>query len=572
MRPIRAADHEHELLLVRLDVGRRLGARGDVVLRLVGRAGEVPAQVRVLLGNRARALRFCVPTGERRRRRRRDARGVGRARTVRPVADVVAVERGVARTAEQGRAQPVREQHRLLEPRQVVADPRTDQHQRSRRPPRRCRTSWSRRVRSRARSTSGTASSGIRISSSARPSTASASAPPSCQVPRHRRLLSEPQHREHCEHDRERGRGLREQRRVVEPEVRVRRRQHCRDEPGPIAGQPAAEQPDEADRGRSQQARHQPVPQRTLHPDERPRGQIGDVQRRVGGARELQPRELVAQRVEKALAVCKDVRPVVVRDRVSPNRRVAFGDQHVRHPPHEPEHHDHDQPRPETRVHHPAEAPAESVRTDPGSVSHARIMMETSIRTSPVPSGGAGARCRMCAFPTRCRWSNSRPRSRNWPATWQPPSAAGCYSSPSTTAAQGYEQWGCRTCAQWLSWHCGLDIRAAQERVPRRARARGVAVVTAEFAAGGSAISKVRAMTRVATPENEEKLITLATHTTAVQVERAVRAYRSISPGDTRDRRGEHASRGALPALRLGRRRFARRAFPDTSGDGRDRS
>ena len=35
---------------------------------------------------------------------------------------------------------------------------------------------------------------------------------------------------------------------------------------------------------------------------------------------------------------------------------------------------------------------------------------------------------------------------------------------------RGYEEWGCRTCAHWLSWHCGLDLRAAQERV-RVARA-----------------------------------------------------------------------------------------------------
>src|SRR5438034_10700022 len=29
----------------------------------------------------------------------------------------------------------------------------------------------------------------------------------------------------------------------------------------------------------------------------------------------------------------------------------------------------------------------------------------------------------------------------------------------------GYEQWGCRTCSHWLNWHCGLDLRAARERV-----------------------------------------------------------------------------------------------------------
>ena len=30
---------------------------------------------------------------------------------------------------------------------------------------------------------------------------------------------------------------------------------------------------------------------------------------------------------------------------------------------------------------------------------------------------------------------------------------------------KGHESWGCRTVAHWLSWHCGLDMRAAREKV-----------------------------------------------------------------------------------------------------------
>ena len=58
----------------------------------------------------------------------------------------------------------------------------------------------------------------------------------------------------------------------------------------------------------------------------------------------------------------------------------------------------------------------------------------------------------------------------------------------------GYEEWGCRTCAQWLSWHCGLDIRAAQERV-RSSALEEAAADHAEFGAGKLSYSKVRAMT-----------------------------------------------------------------------------
>ncbi|MDQ1509043.1 MAG: hypothetical protein QOG50_887 [Actinomycetota bacterium] len=84
----------------------------------------------------------------------------------------------------------------------------------------------------------------------------------------------------------------------------------------------------------------------------------------------------------------------------------------------------------------------------------------------------------------------------------------------------GYESWGCRTCSHWLSWHCGLDLRAAREHV-RVARAlKTLPLITQEFAAGKLSYSKVRALTRVATPENEADLAMIAEHATAVQVER----------------------------------------------------
>jgi hypothetical protein len=92
----------------------------------------------------------------------------------------------------------------------------------------------------------------------------------------------------------------------------------------------------------------------------------------------------------------------------------------------------------------------------------------------------------------------------------------------------GHEHWGCRTCAQWLSWHCGLAPRAARERV-RVARAlEELPLITAAFAAGRISYSKVRAITRVATPDNEAAHVTHAEHGTAVHVERSVRALRRV--------------------------------------------
>ena len=92
------------------------------------------------------------------------------------------------------------------------------------------------------------------------------------------------------------------------------------------------------------------------------------------------------------------------------------------------------------------------------------------------------------------------------------------------------EGWGhgFRSCADWLSWRVGLDKGAARERV-RVARALGTLPRLARAFAGGEiSYSKVRALTRVATPETEEQLLGIARAGTAVHVERIVRGWRHM--------------------------------------------
>ncbi len=100
----------------------------------------------------------------------------------------------------------------------------------------------------------------------------------------------------------------------------------------------------------------------------------------------------------------------------------------------------------------------------------------------------------------------------------------------------GHETWGCRTIAHWLSWHCGLDLRSAREKVRVAHALEELPLVAEEFRAGRLSYSKVRAITRVATPANEEQLVMYAQHTTAAQVERIVRTYRGYrSPKEETD-------------------------------------
>jgi Domain of unknown function (DUF222) len=79
---------------------------------------------------------------------------------------------------------------------------------------------------------------------------------------------------------------------------------------------------------------------------------------------------------------------------------------------------------------------------------------------------------------------------------------------------------GFRSCAEWLSWRVGLDPGAARERV-RVARALGeLPQLAAALARGELSYAKVRALTRVATPETESRLLAVGRPGTAAHVER----------------------------------------------------
>jgi hypothetical protein len=103
---------------------------------------------------------------------------------------------------------------------------------------------------------------------------------------------------------------------------------------------------------------------------------------------------------------------------------------------------------------------------------------------------------------------------------------------------------GHRSCAEWLSWRVGLDLGAARERV-RVARALGSLPRLAQALARGElSYSKVRALTRVATPETEERLLAVGRAGTASHVERIVRGWRLVDrKAEAREADKQHASR-----------------------------
>jgi hypothetical protein len=102
---------------------------------------------------------------------------------------------------------------------------------------------------------------------------------------------------------------------------------------------------------------------------------------------------------------------------------------------------------------------------------------------------------------------------------------------------------GLRSCAHWLNWRVGTSLGAAREQV-RVGRALGrLSRVRAGFAAGELSYSKVRAITRVASPELEESLLELAKHSTASQLEQIVRQYRRADPEEAAKAVARHERR-----------------------------
>lgn len=90
-------------------------------------------------------------------------------------------------------------------------------------------------------------------------------------------------------------------------------------------------------------------------------------------------------------------------------------------------------------------------------------------------------------------------------------------------------EFGMVSCAQWLSWRCGLDLRTAREHVRVAGKLPELSLVRTELAEGRLSYSKVRALTRVANESNEALLVSLAGDLSASQLERILKHYEVLA-------------------------------------------
>ncbi len=117
-----------------------------------------------------------------------------------------------------------------------------------------------------------------------------------------------------------------------------------------------------------------------------------------------------------------------------------------------------------------------------------------------------------------------------------------------------WEEEGFGSCAEWLAWQIGITKGTANEKV-RAARAlEHLPLISEAMARADVSFSKVRALTRVATPENEAELLEFARAGSAANLERLVRGWKTLSRFDEAQQE----------RIRHGRRCFS--VFPDEDG------
>src|SRR5262249_50666549 len=74
---------------------------------------------------------------------------------------------------------------------------------------------------------------------------------------------------------------------------------------------------------------------------------------------------------------------------------------------------------------------------------------------------------------------------------------------------EGWARQGAVSCAHWLGWRCGIALGAAREKLRVAHALAQLPLIDAALRDGQLSFSKARAMTRIATPDNEANLLEL---------------------------------------------------------------
>src|SRR5438445_645459 len=93
-------------------------------------------------------------------------------------------------------------------------------------------------------------------------------------------------------------------------------------------------------------------------------------------------------------------------------------------------------------------------------------------------------------------------------------------------ALEGWGEWGARSALDWLSNHCGHAGPLGRAELALAHALPHLPLIRGAMEAGALSLDKAKAIASVAVPDTEEELLSLASHATANQIQKAMAAAR----------------------------------------------
>ncbi len=94
--------------------------------------------------------------------------------------------------------------------------------------------------------------------------------------------------------------------------------------------------------------------------------------------------------------------------------------------------------------------------------------------------------------------------------------------------ASGWHVQGALSCAHWLAWRVGWDLRTARERIRVARKLAELPLVDEQLRIGAMSYSQARAISRVATAENEALWVAYAKRMPASQLDTLCKSYQNV--------------------------------------------
>ena len=129
--------------------------------------------------------------------------------------------------------------------------------------------------------------------------------------------------------------------------------------------------------------------------------------------------------------------------------------------------------------------------------------------------------------------------------------------------ASGWHVQGALSCAHWLAWRVGWDVRTARERVRVARKLADLPLIDEQLRIGAMSYSQARAISRVATADNEELWVGYAKHMPASQLDTLCRSYQNVQAYDHAHGSEAGAMAGAMTAAHVAAQRTVTRRTLD---------